>query len=83
MFSDAQGWGDSTRRSDRIWLKHVQPLHARRAGGDPQPLCRACRDVNAGRPIVHPREPGWVVRSVDGTPVLEQMTWGFPVQLRR
>ena len=35
------------------------------------------REVNAGPTIVHPREPGWVVRMVDHAPVLEQMTWGF------
>ncbi|MDE2621381.1 MAG: SOS response-associated peptidase family protein [Sphingomonadales bacterium] len=40
------------------------------------------RAVNAGPSIVHPREPGWVVRMIEGAPVLEQMTWGFPVQLK-
>ena len=43
---------------------------------------RLLRETNAGPPIVHPREPGWVVRIVDGEPVLEQMSWGFPVHLR-
>lgn len=43
---------------------------------------RVLREVNDGPAIVHPREPGWVVRLVDGAPVLEQMTWGFPVALR-
>ena len=40
------------------------------------------REFNEGPAIVHPREPGWVVRQVDGKRVLEQMTWGFPVYLR-
>lgn len=40
------------------------------------------REVNDGPAIVHPREPGWVVRQVDGKRVLDQMTWGFPVYLR-
>lgn len=43
---------------------------------------RAQREFNAGPAIVHPREPGWVVRLVAGERVLEQMTWGFPVYLR-
>jgi len=43
---------------------------------------RVLREVNAGPTIVHPREPGWVVRMAGGEAVLEQMTWGFPVQLR-
>jgi len=43
---------------------------------------RALREFNAGPPIVHPREPGWVVRLIDGEPVLDQMTWGFPVKIR-
>lgn len=43
---------------------------------------RVLRQVNEGPSIVHPREPGWVVRLVEGEPVLEQMTWGFPVALR-
>jgi len=40
---------------------------------------RVLREVNDGPAIVHPREPGWVVRMDHGLPVLEQMTWGFPV----
>lgn len=42
---------------------------------------RVLQEVNAGPAIVHPREPGWVVRAgEDGVGlVLEQMTWGFPV----
>lgn len=40
------------------------------------------REYNEGPPTVHPKEPGWVVRLRDGQPVLEQMTWGFPVVLR-
>lgn len=41
---------------------------------------RLLREVNTGPTIVHPREPGWVVRQdAAGTAVLEQMTWGFPV----
>ncbi|GGZ02813.1 hypothetical protein GCM10011614_17360 [Novosphingobium colocasiae] len=43
---------------------------------------RRLREFNAGPPIVHPREPGWVVRETEGTRILEQMTWGFPVYLR-
>jgi len=40
------------------------------------------RPFNEGPTIVHPREPGWVVRLIDGQPVLDQMTWGFPVYVR-
>lgn len=40
------------------------------------------REVNEGPAIVHPKDPGWVVRLVDGEHVLDQMTWGFPVYLR-
>lgn len=43
---------------------------------------RVLRPFNPGPDIVHPREPGWVVRQVDGTMVLDQMTWGFPVYVR-
>jgi putative SOS response-associated peptidase YedK len=43
---------------------------------------RPLREFNAGPAIVHPRDPGWVVRLVEGAPVLDQMTWGFPVVLR-
>lgn len=43
-----------------------------------QPL----RPTNEGPDIVHPRDPGYVVRRADGMMVLEQMTWGFPVILR-
>jgi putative SOS response-associated peptidase YedK len=35
------------------------------------------RQVNDGPGIVHPKDPGWVVRAVDGELVLDQMTWGF------
>jgi len=39
------------------------------------------REVNPGPAIVHPREPGWVVRrdQARGGLALDQMTWGFPV----
>lgn len=37
---------------------------------------------NDGPRIVHPREPGLVVRLDEGDLVLEQMTWGFPVVLK-
>lgn len=40
------------------------------------------REFNAGPETVHPREPGWVVRSHGDELVVEQMTWGFPVSLR-
>lgn len=40
------------------------------------------RQYNAGPDTVHPKEPGWVIRLVDGAHVLEQMTWGFPVVLK-
>lgn len=40
------------------------------------------REMNDGPAVVHPKDPGWVVRLVDGEHVLEQMTWGFPVYLR-
>lgn len=43
---------------------------------------RRLRDFNEGPAIVHPREPGWVVRLAGGERVFEQMTWGFPVHLR-
>lgn len=43
---------------------------------------RELRPFNDGPGIVHPRDPGLVVRLVDGEPVLEQMTWGFPVYVR-
>jgi len=43
---------------------------------------RLLREFNEGPPIVHSREPGWVVRQHDGEVVLEQMTWGFPVYVR-
>ena len=36
---------------------------------------------NDGPLVVHPKEPGSVLRLVDGQLVLEQMTWGFPVAL--
>jgi putative SOS response-associated peptidase YedK len=39
------------------------------------------RPFNDGPPIVHPREPGFVVRRHEGALVLDQMTWGFPVIL--
>ncbi len=37
---------------------------------------------NEGPLQVHPKEPGSVIRLQDGEPVLEQMTWGFPVTLK-
>lgn len=40
------------------------------------------RPFNDGPSIVHPRDPGFVVRQQDGALVLDQMTWGFPVILR-
>jgi len=43
---------------------------------------RLLRQVNEGPAVVHPKEPGWVVRLIDGERVLQQMTWGFPVYLR-
>lgn len=36
---------------------------------------------NEGPLVVHPKEPGSVLRLVDGQLILEQMTWGFPVAL--
>ncbi len=43
---------------------------------------RQLRPTNDGPEIVHPRDPGYVVRQVDGSRILEQMSWGFPVILR-
>jgi len=43
---------------------------------------RQLRPTNEGPKIVHPRDPGYVVRRADGVTVLEQMSWGFPVILR-
>ncbi|MGE4430910.1 MAG: SOS response-associated peptidase family protein [Sphingobium sp.] len=40
-----------------------------------QPL----RAFNDGPATVHPKDPGWVLRMVDGTLVLDQMTWGYPL----
>lgn len=40
------------------------------------------RPINTGPDTVHPKEPGLVIRLQDGEPVLEQMTWGFPVVLK-
>ena len=37
---------------------------------------------NEGPLQVHPKQPGSVIRLVDGQMVMEQMTWGFPVVLR-
>ena len=37
---------------------------------------------NEGPRIIHPREPGPVVRLQEGEMILEQMTWGFPVVLK-
>lgn len=37
---------------------------------------------NEGPLQVHPKEPGSVIRLIEGEPVLEQMTWGFPVSLK-
>jgi putative SOS response-associated peptidase YedK len=39
-------------------------------------------DTNVGRSIVHPKDPGLVVRVDDGERVVDQMTWGFPVMLK-
>ena len=38
--------------------------------------------ANEGPLIVHPKEPGLIVRLIDGERVIEQMTWGLPVALR-
>lgn len=40
------------------------------------------RIFNDGPRIVHPRDPGPVVRLDEGVMTLEQMTWGFPVVLK-
>lgn len=40
------------------------------------------REVNDGPEVVHPKDPGWVIRSIDGQHVLDQMTWGFPTYIR-
>lgn len=40
------------------------------------------RDFNAGPETVHPKDPAIVVRIENGKRVVDQMTWGFPVQLR-
>lgn len=40
------------------------------------------RIFNEGPRIIHPREPGPVVRLQEGEMILEQMTWGFPVVLK-
>lgn len=37
---------------------------------------------NEGPMQVQPKEPGGIIRLVDGERVLEQMTWGFPVSLK-
>ncbi|WP_333840536.1 SOS response-associated peptidase family protein [Novosphingobium sp.] len=42
---------------------------------------RMWREFNDGPAIVHPKDPGWVIRQRDGELVLDQMTWGFPVVL--
>lgn len=42
---------------------------------------REARPMNDGPAIVHPRDPGWVVRREGDELVLDQMTWGFPVVL--
>jgi putative SOS response-associated peptidase YedK len=42
---------------------------------------RELRSFNAGPDTVHPKDPGLIVRLLDGEWVLEQMTWGFPVTL--
>jgi len=42
---------------------------------------KVLRQYNDGPTIVHPREPGPVVRLENGELILEQMTWGFPVAL--
>lgn len=43
---------------------------------------RPLRAMNDGPAIVHPRDPGFVVRRHKGEMVLDQMSWGFPVVLR-
>lgn len=40
------------------------------------------RAFNDGPTTVHPKDPGLVVLRRDGKLVADQMTWGFPVQLR-
>lgn len=40
------------------------------------------RIFNDGPAIIHPRDPGPVVRLDEGEMVLDQMTWGFPVVLK-
>ncbi len=39
---------------------------------------RLAREFNAGPSTVHPKDPGPVIRLVDGVPIVDQMTWGFP-----
>jgi putative SOS response-associated peptidase YedK len=39
-------------------------------------------NFNEGPAIVHPRDPGLVVRQVEGAMIVEQMTWGFPIVLK-
>jgi putative SOS response-associated peptidase YedK len=43
---------------------------------------REFRAFNDGPTIVHPKDPGIVVRMQDGEMVLDQMGWGFPVTLK-
>lgn len=71
----------ATGRSETAWMCN------RYSPGDRQQItnlfkAQTLRDLNDGPAIVHPREPGWVIRNVDGELVLDQMTWGFPVVLK-
>lgn len=43
---------------------------------------RPVRAMNDGPAIIHPKDPGLVVRQVASELVIEQMCWGFPVVLR-
>lgn len=40
------------------------------------------RQINEGPTTVHPKDPALVVLRRNGALVVDQMTWGFPVQLR-
>lgn len=42
---------------------------------------RIAAPFNDGPLVVHPRDPGTVIRRVEGALQLDQMTWGFPVAL--
>lgn len=43
---------------------------------------RPLRAFNDGPGIIHPKDPGWVVRLEEGERVIDQMSWGFPVYVR-